>query len=142
MRVVAISRSRAPSIVALALLLSSCATAPALRCTAGQQAMIRESLYFGTAMPQGSVSPDAWQRFLADAVTPRFPDGFTVWPASGQWRGADGVIARESSYVLEILYDGSAEQRAAVDAIVRDYRERFQQEAVLRTSLPLCASFQ
>ncbi len=128
---------RVPAVL-LALALSACASAPTLRCASGQQAMTSETLYFGTAMPDGTVGAEDWQRFLADVVTPRFPDGLSVWPASGQWRGADGVIVRESSYVLNVLHDGSAPKRRAIDEISRAYRERFRQEAVLRTTAPMC----
>ena len=34
-------------------------------------------------MPGGIVTSDEWAKFLSDAVTPRFPGGFTVWLAGG-----------------------------------------------------------
>ena len=45
-------------------------------------AQLRTTLYFGLARPKGSVSELAWQMFLRDEVTARFPDGLTVWNAA------------------------------------------------------------
>ncbi len=134
-------RRRCALTIALATLLSACAVTPSLHCASDQQLMVSETLYFGTAMPGGIVGAEDWQSFLAEVVTPRFPDGFTTWTASGQWRGADGGIAREDSRVLNVVHDGSPARREALDAISREYRERFRQEAVLRTSAPVCAGF-
>ena len=52
---------------------------------------VSELLYFGSATPEGRVSAEDWSAFLAETVTPRFPDGLTAWPASGQWRGKAGA---------------------------------------------------
>ena len=49
-------------------------------------AHMRTTLYFGLAHPLGKVSESQWQAFLREEVTPRFPDGLTVWQADGQWR--------------------------------------------------------
>ena len=38
----------------------------------------------------------AWDAFLADTVTPRFPDGLTVLDARGQWRDSEGLIGKEA----------------------------------------------
>jgi hypothetical protein len=128
---------------ALALLLAglgACATAPRLSCPDGQRSMTSDSLYFGTAKPQGAVSPDEWRAFLQAEVTPRFPDGLTVIAANGQWRGADGTIAREPSYVLNLVHaPGTASDRAIAE-IIASYRQRFRQEAVLRVSVPACVA--
>ena len=60
----------------------------------------KTTLYFGGARPKGSVSELEWQIFLRDEVTPRFPNGMTVWDAQGQWRGPQGEIAHERTKVL------------------------------------------
>jgi hypothetical protein len=40
---------------------------------------VRETLYFGRSRPDGgTVSDEEWKIFLADIVTPRFPEGLTV----------------------------------------------------------------
>jgi Protein of unknown function (DUF3574) len=57
----------------VAALLASCAATERLTCSSGQQAMISETLYFGTDKPEGTVTAEDWQSFLNDSVTPRFP---------------------------------------------------------------------
>lgn len=128
------------ALLALGAVLGACAVAPATRCAPGAQPMVNETLYFGTDIPGtgNRVGSDDWQRFLAEVVTPHFPEGLSAWPASGQWRGTDGVIVREDSYVLQVLHDGSPAKRDALDDIGRAYKERFRQEAVLRTTTPMC----
>lgn len=124
----------------MALLLSGCASMPARQCAAGEESFVNEQLYFGTEKPGGVVGSQEWEEFLASAVTPRFPRGLSVWPASGQWQGANGTITRESSYVLSLIHPDDAHSEAAVRAIAAEYKTRFQQEAVLRIKSRVCAS--
>jgi hypothetical protein len=126
-----------------ALALDGCANAPvpAPGCAPGQQAMTSELLYFGSAMPQGVVSAEAWRDFVDDVVTPRFPDGLTAWPAAGQWRPAGGAVVREASTVLNIVHAADARSDAAIAEIVDAYKKRFQQESVLRVSSAACVAF-
>jgi hypothetical protein len=131
---------------ALAVLaLAGCALAPvpglAPACANGQQAMASELLYFGTAMPQGVVSATDWQAFVDAEVTPRFPAGLTTWPAAGQWRGGDGALVREASYVVNIVHAPTPADEAAIGAIVQAYKQRFHQESVLRVSSAACVAF-
>jgi hypothetical protein len=100
-------------------------------CTAKQ--MTQTELYFGMARKDGAnVSNEQWQQFLDEVVTPRFPDGFTVTTADGQWRGPDGKIVREPSRVLNIVRDRGPEASRKLDEIRQIYKERFNQDAVLR----------
>ena len=55
---------------------------------------MRTTLYFGLTHRAGRVSESQWQAFLREEVTPRFPDGLTVWQTDGQWRKSDGRIGR------------------------------------------------
>lgn len=120
---------------------ASCTTVPIDDCARGEQAMVSEMVYFGTQTPDGVVSAEQWSQFLAAKVTPRFPQGLSVWPASGQWRSADGSIVREESYALNLLHPDDAPSEAAIRAIVDEYKARFRQEAVLRVRSRGCASF-
>jgi hypothetical protein len=132
----------------VALLLAPC-IALATACTSpgpqgcgnGERGMIAENLYFGTSAPGGRISADDWRTFLDEVVTPRFPQGLSVWQASGQWKSAAGPIVREPSYVLNIVHESTAVADASVIAIMTAYKERFRQEAVLRVRSPACASF-
>ena len=71
-------------------------------------------------------------------VTPRFPQGLTTWPASGQWRANDGTLTREDSHVLNLVHDDDAATEQAVLELVDAYKTRFRQEAVLRVRTPSC----
>ncbi len=102
--------------------------------------MVYESLYFGTAKPTGVVTPAEWAEFLKSTVTPRFPQGLTVWQASGQWRGSDGAIVSEASHVLNLVHANDAANENAVFEIVAAYKSLFQQEAVLRVKAHACTS--
>jgi hypothetical protein len=133
-------RARLAAVVA-ALALAGCASVQQPACTAEEKAWLQDSVYFGTARPGGTVSPEEWAEFLKSAVTPRFPQGLTVWQASGQWRGDDGKIVREASYVLNLLHPNDASSEKAVLEIVVEYRSKFQQDSVLRVKAPACVSF-
>ena len=82
----------------------ACSSPYMVRCKEGYQLAVHDSLYFGTAKPDGVVSAEDWARFLESIVTPRFPQGLTSTRASGQWRGPDGEIVREDSHVLQLLH--------------------------------------
>jgi len=96
-------------------------------------------LYFGAQMPDGEVDDVAWQRFVADAVAPRFADGFTVIEARGQWRGPDGAVVGERTRVLEIVAPDDAAVRQSLIELVATYKARFRQQAVLVTQVPVRA---
>jgi hypothetical protein len=132
---------RRVALLLLAIILTGCASRPMAACAPGANASVSELLYFGTATPDGTVSDGQWSAFLHDEVTPRFPEGLTHWTASGQWRGADGVIVREGSHVLQLLHERDARVEEAIVAIVASYKARFRQEAVLRVTSPVCTSF-
>ncbi len=42
--------------------------------------------------------------FLAKEVTPRFPDGLSLFSGYGQWRNPEGRILKEMSRLLLIWY--------------------------------------
>ena len=116
----------------------------AMTCPEGWDRVAEYRLYFGRGDATGdpmAVSDEAWAQFLADTVTPRFPDGLTVTDGAGQWRSESGEISREQSKVLTLLVwpDDTALQR--LNEITAEYERRFDQETVLLTSAQACASF-
>jgi hypothetical protein len=100
---------------------------------------MRTTLYFGLTHRAGTVSEKQWQAFVRKQVTPRFPEGLTVWEADGQWHRSDGRIARERAKVLLLVHDDTAAVRGALTALVTDYKREFQQESVLWETVPVCA---
>jgi hypothetical protein len=109
-------------------------------CPAGATASVVSTLFFGMASRDGrGVSEQAWDGFLATAVTPRFPDGLTVLSGYGQYRGADAsAIVREATKVLLLVHAGTPQQEAAIAEIIASYRRAFDQEAVLHLASPAC----
>ena len=138
--------TRFPTVIlaaaALCLLLAA-GCAPNFQCPDGMDEFTELNVYFGQEKGDGaSVSEDEWQAFLADVVTPRFPDGLTVSDARGQWFDtANGRLYRESTKLLNVLVPVDATD-AGLDAareISEIYKARFDQQAVFRTALPACA---
>jgi len=132
-----------PGLLALlaALGLAACAAPAGPGCGPGEQAMVSETLYFGTSTPDGPVSPAAWAAFVQAEVTPRFPDGLTVWPAQGQWRRADGTVLQEASWVLNIVHPDAGGATVKLEEIIAAYKSRYRQQSVLRSRSPVCVAF-
>lgn len=107
---------------------------------------IRTELFFGSGKPDGSDITEAeWQQFLNAEITPCFPDGLTVMTGLGQYRGANGIIVRERSVVVSLMYPVSARRTSheKIERIRVAYKNAFQQESVLRVDsvLPVRVSF-
>lgn len=121
---------RRASLVLVLLLSISCA-----------HGWVAERLYCGRSIPGGGmVSEEEWTRFVAEVVTPRFPDGLTIWRADGQWREGTEIV-REPVMIIEVLHAGDLASRAKIEEIAREYRTRFRQSAVLRVTSPARAAF-
>jgi hypothetical protein len=132
--------------LAVALLLGAgCAGAPAAGAPDALgpgAALVRSELFFGRLRPDGTVVSDAeWRAFVVDHVTPRFPDGFTVLDAVGQYRGRDGRIVTEPSKILLLLHPAERRSQAAIEELRAIYRRLFHQESVLRVTSPARAAF-
>lgn len=135
------------AIVSLALLLLACAAhalaaAPMPPCHGPAQAFARTDLFFGRARPGGAVTEAQFRAFVNAEVTPRFPDGLTLLAGIGQFRDARGATRVEGANVLILLYplrDVHADSK--IDAIRSDYRQRFEQQSVLRADSVSCVSF-
>ena len=99
------------------------------------QPMVADRLVFGRAIPDGgTVSEEDWSAFLEEVVTPRFPEGLTVWRAEGQWTDPSGVLVEESVLMIEIVHPASSSADSAMASIAEEYRRRFRQDAVLRVT--------
>lgn len=131
---------------ALALLvgvaLAACAHVKPEPCPSGLKPVTAAEMFFGRNSPAGgTVSDEDWQRFLDREVTPRFLEGFTVTDAYGQWRGAEGAIAREKSKRLLLILSGAPDEGARIAAIREAYKAAFRQDSVLLVESTACAAF-
>lgn len=105
----------------------------------GSASQVRTTLYFGLSRQKGpAVSELEWQLFLRDEVTKRFPDGLTVWEATGQWRSPTGSIDREQSKVLLLVHADTPAARQSVQALIDSYRKTFDQQSVLWERARVC----
>ena len=111
-------------------------------CPAGTERWTEYQLFFGLSQGDGgTISEEEWREFLADTVTPRFPDGLTVLSGNGQWRDSSGELLREGSKLLIIYAPPDEEGRRAIDEVSEEYERRFDQESVLRVIGSACISF-
>lgn len=102
-------------------------------------------LAFGLTRPDGSViERQDWQKFVDSEITPRFPAGFTVIDAQGQWYDAAGhKIIQEGSRIVWIVAPSSDRSlQAHLRAIRQIYQKRFNQQAVGLTIQSGCSSFE
>ena len=132
-------RLRTMPLLLCAALLGGCALSNAPPCPSSQR-QVSELLYFGTAQPQGVVAAQDWADFLDKVITPRFPQGLSVWPAAGQWQSTDGTLVRENTWVLHVVHPENDSAEQAIASIMTAYKTRFQQEAVLRVQSRVCVS--
>ncbi|MFZ1988507.1 MAG: DUF3574 domain-containing protein [Alphaproteobacteria bacterium] len=131
---------RIPTLM-LVLSLAGCAGLHGL-CPTGLSRMTSAELIFGRNIATGgSVSDADWAQFLDTEVTPRFPDGLSVFDAQGQWRGPDGTLVREPSKLLLLVIKGTKDEQERIEAIRASYKVRFKQQSVLLVEHRECVSF-
>ncbi len=124
------------------VLAAACSGTRALSCPEGTERWGEYELFMGRGGPDGEIVDDAaWSAFLAEEVTPRFPDGLTALDARGQWRSSDGVIKKERSKLLVILAPPGGDAKTLLDEIVHQYKLQFSQGAVLQTVAETCVAF-
>lgn len=131
------------AITALIVLVIAPSLAIARVCPAGSEPRISAELYFGRNIGESlGVTEETWAKFVDEDVTPRFPDGLSVFEIKGQWRDTgSGRIVRETGKVLKLVFTGDAPGKAKVAEIVEIYKKRHQQQSVLVTTADVCAAF-
>jgi hypothetical protein len=130
-----------PLVLVAVLAVGACARlgAPPV-CTAPLKPAVAIDLYFGRDKPAGGEVTDAeWGAFVAEVVTSRFPDGVSIFDASGQYREPSGRIVHERSKRLVVIVFDSPAHRARLDEIIDGYKRRFGQYSVFRVEQPVCA---
>ncbi len=113
-----------------------------LGCRADEQALARDTLYFGRAIGGGgAVDDNAWKSFEEAVLMPAFPRGYSVLDATGHWQRADGHALSEASRIVVIVHADDATAAATLRDVVARYRTMFHQESVLRERSAVCAEF-
>ena len=126
------------SVLLFAAALAGCAHLPFSACPSGLHAAHIAELFFGrdTGGSEG-VSDAAWKDFVDTEIAPRLPNGFTIAPAEGAWRGPDGKTVRERSFRVTVVDP----DESALAAIRGAYKTRFRQDSVLEVEQGACAGF-
>jgi hypothetical protein len=81
-------------------------------------------------------------QFIDSEVTPKFPDGLTVFTGYGQFLDSEGVLEKERSLALILFYpltDFDANEK--ITQIRDSYKKKFNQESVLRVDSLSSVSF-
>lgn len=105
--------------------------------------MLVAELFFGRDVKgRGPVSDAEWAKFAADAITPNFPDGFTVFDGYGQWRNpATGTIAHDPAKILLVAAKRGPDLGDRINAVMDAYKSRFHQQSVGIITRDSCAAF-
>jgi hypothetical protein len=140
-----------PAIAAVALVLAGCigpssALPPAIAASCllpGQQRMILAELFFGRAIHgRAPLTDGEWAQFAAQAVTPNFPDGFTVFDGEGQWRNPrTGLIGHEATKILLVAAKPAPDLARRISAVIDAYARQFRQQSVGIVTQEACAAF-
>jgi len=95
--------------------------------------LIEVSLFFGRNIPGGGEVSDAeFAAFLDKTITPRFPDGLTVFEAKGQGQFHNSRdIMGERSKVVTLLIEDTVKNEIALNEIIKNYIQQFKQQSVL-----------
>jgi hypothetical protein len=103
----------------------------------------RTELYFGSDKHDGTVvTREEFMQFVDREITPRFPDGLTLLTGYGQFLDSRGVIEKERSMVLILLYPlTSFDSSKKIQEIRQLYKDCFRQESVLRVDSVSHVSF-
>ena len=117
--------------------------AAAPQCRSPLEPWTQIELYLGRGLGGDAVvSEEAFQSFLADEVTPLFPDGLSVIDVAGQFRDNEGNVVREPTKLLILLVPDVVAVASDVETIVAAYKERFDQQTVLHSEQPACVAFE
>jgi hypothetical protein len=120
------------------------APAPSACLMPNQHRTLVAELFFGrTRAGRLAVTDAEWARFLADTLTPNFPDGLTVFDGYGQSRNpTTGVIGRsEGVKIALIAADPAPDVPTRLNAVMDGYKARFGQRSVGLITREECAGF-
>ncbi len=94
--------------------------------------LIQVDLYLGRSQPDGDlISDDDFAAFIDTEITPRFPDGLTVWDANGRYQDASGTVIAEPSNVARLVFLDTRANEAALMEVIQAYIAQFEQETVM-----------
>jgi hypothetical protein len=108
-----------------------------------EQRMLVAELFFGRSIKGREPLTDTeWAEFAAQAITPNFPDGFTIFDGVGQWRNPQtGHIASDRTKILLVAVKREPDLARRLSAVIDAYKARFHQQSVGIITRDSCAAF-
>ncbi len=132
----------APGVVIFALAACADVEVSTSECEDGGEFWIEYRLFMGRGAGDVEVVSDAdWEAFLAETITPRFPDGLSVIDVAGQGRTDDGTIEQERTKMLLVLAPPGGDSLDRMNEISEEYKQRFSQNSTLRVITEACVAF-
>lgn len=114
-------------------------------------AWLRTELYFAIGLQDGSpnfevgdhvMALEGWRQFVDEVVTPLFPDGLTVFDATGQWLSSRFESPPKlESRVLVILHPATEEANLRIEQVRTEFLKLTGQQSVLRVTQAAQVSF-
>lgn len=90
----------------------------------------------------GPLTEAEWATFVAEEITPDFPDGFTVFDGEGRWRNPrTGRIAGGRTKIVLIATTRSRDLPRRLAAVIDAYKTEFRQQSVGVITRDSCAAF-
>ena len=105
--------------------------------------MLVAELFFGRGVKGREPLTDAeWADFAARTITPKFPDGFTVFDGDGQWRNPQtGHIAGSRTKIRLVAAKPEPDLARRLSAVIDAYKAKFHQQSVGLITRDSCAGF-
>lgn len=105
--------------------------------------MLVAELFFGRDIKGRDPLTDAeWIEFVAQTITPNFPDGFTMIDGEGRWRNPQtGQIAGGRTKILLVAAKQAPDLGQRLSAVIDAYKAQFHQQSVGIIVRDSCASF-
>jgi len=128
-------------VLALGLAAVACDIACGAEPPAAPVELVKTEVYFGRDLPGGhKISRRAWADFMDKVITRHFPKGFTVYEAYGQMQHTNGLIEKQSTWVVAVVHP----KDPAIDRVVREiidaFRAQFSMAQVVHVSAPLISA--
>jgi Protein of unknown function (DUF3574) len=108
-----------------------------------ERRMLVAELFFDRDIDRREPLTDAeWAAFVAEAITPNFPDGFTVLDGEGRWRNPrTGRTGGGRTKILLVAAKRTADLARRLTAVIDAYKREFRQHSVGLITRDSCASF-
>jgi hypothetical protein len=112
-------------------------------CPEGSERQLLAQLIFGRNIgTELRVNEEDWRAFIDGEVTTRFPAGFTVLDAAGQWRDSTAAaIVREPAKLILVAAPDTRDSRLKLTAVIESYKARFNQQSVVRIETGACVAY-